>query len=138
MAPMHKTSMGMVASVARSMQRQEAQQETQPTQDALPKSLPCYHCAEHHSDAEPCAERPLSAPHPVAAAMVDLVNHPSHYTSGKIETWDFIVDKGLNFLRGNVVKYLVRAGIKDANTELQDLEKARAYLDREIQRIKGL
>jgi hypothetical protein len=66
----------------------------------------------------------------------DPVNHPGHYTTGKIEVWDFIVDKNLNFLRGNVVKYVVRAGEKDPKTELQDLEKARAYIDREIKRVK--
>ena len=34
----------------------------------------------------------------------DAVNHPLHYTSGKIETIDFIEDQGLNFHRGNAVK----------------------------------
>lgn len=65
----------------------------------------------------------------------DNVNHPAHYTGGKIEVWDFIVDQNLNFLLGNVVKYVCRAGKKDPQKHLEDLNKARAYLDREIKRI---
>ena len=64
----------------------------------------------------------------------DPVSHPSHYTYGKIETIDYIEDKGLGFNLGNVVKYVSRAGHKD--DIIQDLEKARWYLDREITRLK--
>ncbi len=67
----------------------------------------------------------------------DPVNHPSHYTTGKIEVIDFILDKRFNYLRGNVVKYISRAGIKGKDTELQDLEKARWYLNKEIERLGG-
>lgn len=63
---------------------------------------------------------------------MDVVNHPSHYNTGKIEVITFIEDKELNFNRGNVVKYTVRAGIKETENEVQDLEKARWYLNREI------
>ena len=42
----------------------------------------------------------------------DPVNHPSHYTKGKIEVADFIADQQLNFDRGNAVKYICRAGDK--------------------------
>lgn len=42
----------------------------------------------------------------------DPVNHPSHYTYGKIETIDYIEDKGLGFNLGNAVKYISRAGHK--------------------------
>lgn len=68
----------------------------------------------------------------------DSVNHPSHYTSGKIEVMDFIEDKKLNFARGNVIKYVSRAGKKDANKELEDLKKAMWYLNREIERLRNL
>ena len=70
----------------------------------------------------------------------DPVNHPSHYTDGKIEVIDFIDDKGLNFNRGNVVKYVVRAGKKEADNpakELEDLRKAAWYLNHEISRLEG-
>jgi hypothetical protein len=62
----------------------------------------------------------------------DSVNHPSHYTDGKIEVIEFIEDKKLNFHRGNAVKYISRAGKKDPKKELEDLNKAKWYLEREI------
>ncbi len=65
----------------------------------------------------------------------DVVNHPSHYNDGKIEVMDFIEDKQLNFARGNVIKYVSRAGKKDPNKELEDLKKASWYLNREIERL---
>lgn len=60
------------------------------------------------------------------------ISHPEHYTQGKIECIDYIQDKNLNFCLGNVVKYVTRAGLKDGNSRLQDLQKARQYLDFEI------
>lgn len=66
----------------------------------------------------------------------DPVSHPSHYTSGKIEVWDFISDQMLNYDRGCAVKYVCRAGKKDPETEIQDLEKAIAYINHEIKTLK--
>jgi len=40
--------------------------------------------------------------------MADIVNHPPHYTSGKIEVIDFIDDQKLGFYEGQVVKYVAR------------------------------
>lgn len=68
----------------------------------------------------------------------DVVNHPSHYTDTKIEVMDYIEDKGFNFALGNAVKYISRAGKKDKNKTIQDLEKAEWYLNREIKRLKKL
>lgn len=68
--------------------------------------------------------------------MSDAVNHPSHYADGKIEVIDFIEDKGLNFHRGNAVKYICRAGKKSKEKEIEDLQKAVWYLNREIMRIE--
>lgn len=67
----------------------------------------------------------------------DPVNHPGHYTTGKIECIDFIVDQKLGYLEGQVVKYIVRARWKGA--ELEDLRKAEFYLKRAIREkdIKG-
>lgn len=67
----------------------------------------------------------------------DPVNHPPHYTAGGIETLDFIEAKDLNFRLGNVIKYLARAGKKVGGDPIQDLEKAKFYLDREIIIRKG-
>ena len=65
------------------------------------------------------------------------VNHPAHYNSGKIEVIEAIEDWGLNFHRGNAVKYTARAGKKDLTKELEDLEKAVWYLKREIEVLKA-
>lgn len=62
----------------------------------------------------------------------DPVNHPSHYKEGGIETIDFIEAKRLGFNLGNVVKYVSRAGKKDAAKTEEDLKKAAWYLAREI------
>lgn len=68
--------------------------------------------------------------------MNDIINHPSHYTDGKIEVIDFIEDKQLNFHRGNAIKYIARAGKKNKEKEIEDLEKAAWYINREIQRLE--
>ena len=71
--------------------------------------------------------------------MSDVVNHPKHYTTGKIEVIDFIEDKELNFNLGNVVKYVSRAGRKKTSGKsletkaLEDLKKAQWYIQREIE-----
>ncbi len=62
----------------------------------------------------------------------DSVNHPSHYTDGKIEVIDFIEDKKLDFHLGNAVKYIARAGKKDPKKTIEDLQKAQWYLNRKI------
>lgn len=67
--------------------------------------------------------------------LKDKVNHPEHYNAGKIEVIDAIEDWRLGFGLGNVVKYVSRAE-KKGNT-LEDLLKARWYLDREIEKLKG-
>ena len=66
---------------------------------------------------------------------MSTVNHPSHYNSGKIEVIEAIEDWGLNFHRGNAVKYIARAGKKDPAKEIEDLEKAVWYAKREIERL---
>jgi|TARA_B100001778_G_scaffold154327_1_gene126768 hypothetical protein len=58
---------------------------------------------------------------------------PSHYQRGKIEVWDFIADQELDYFTGNVIKYLCRAGHKDRETELDDLQKAKVYIEKRIE-----
>lgn len=65
--------------------------------------------------------------------ITNAVNHPSHYNRGKIEVIDFIEDQGLSFHLGNVIKYIARAGSK--GDKLEDLKKARWYLDRYINEV---
>ena len=66
----------------------------------------------------------------------DKVNHPSHYTMGGIEVLDAIEAWKLDFSRGNIIKYVARAGRK--GDEIEDLEKAKFYLDRVIARLYDL
>ena len=68
----------------------------------------------------------------------DNVNHPSHYTSGKIEVIDFIEDKEFGFHLGNAVKYISRAGRKNPDKIVEDLQKAVWYINREIGRLEGM
>lgn len=68
--------------------------------------------------------------------MNDHINHPDHYTDGKIEVIDFIEDQRLGFCLGNAVKYISRAGKKDSERYTDDLEKAIWYLNREIEKAR--
>ena len=62
-----------------------------------------------------------------------MAESPIHYTRGSIEVWDFIRDQGLNYFRGNAIKYICRAGFKSPQTEIEDLKKAIHYLENELQ-----
>tara|TARA_X000001382_G_scaffold40076_2_gene26819 strand:+ start:1708 stop:2004 length:297 start_codon:yes stop_codon:yes gene_type:complete len=62
-----------------------------------------------------------------------MAKSPNHYTRGDIEVWDFIRDQGLNYFRGNAIKYICRAGFKSTHTEIEDLQKAIHYLENELQ-----
>ena len=53
----------------------------------------------------------------------ELVNHPKHYNHGKIEVIDAIVDWELDFIEGNVVKYVARS--KHKSSRAGDLKNAR-------------
>lgn len=65
----------------------------------------------------------------------DVVNSPAHYTAYPVEVIQ--LTEHMNFNRGNAVKYIARAGLKNPDKELEDLQKAAWYIDREINRIKG-
>ena len=67
---------------------------------------------------------------------MSAVHHPAHYNTGSIEVIEAIEDWRLGFHLGNAIKYIARAEHKGKAVE--DLEKARWYLDREIQRRKNL
>lgn len=65
----------------------------------------------------------------------DVVNHPSHYKVGGIETIDFIEAKQLDYHLGNVVKYISRANHK--GERLENLRKAQWYLNRAIEKTNA-
>lgn len=68
----------------------------------------------------------------------EVVNHPDHYGGEEdpyeaikvIEAWD------LNFALGNVIKYVCRAGKKSRTAAVEDLKKARWYIDRQIELLQ--
>jgi hypothetical protein len=66
----------------------------------------------------------------------EVVNHPSHYTSHPSGIECIQVTEHMNFNLGNAVKYLWRSDLK-AETPIEDLQKARWYIEREIQRLGG-
>lgn len=66
--------------------------------------------------------------------LVDLVNHPPHYTKHPSGVECITIAEHFNFNLGNAIKYIWRAGEKGAT--LQDLHKARWYLDREIGKME--
>ena len=67
----------------------------------------------------------------------DMINNPSHYTHGGVETIDYIEAKGLDkdFCLANVIKYVSRAGYKIS--KLEDLKKAQYYLNRRIKLLEA-
>ncbi|MBA1141711.1 DUF3310 domain-containing protein [Mesorhizobium neociceri] len=69
-------------------------------------------------------------------SQAEAVNHPAHYggADNPYEAIKVIEAWGLGFCLGNTVKYISRAGKKDA--VVQDLKKARWYLDREISNLE--
>lgn len=75
---------------------------------------------------------------PAFGEVPEAVVHPAHYGGGDnvyevikvLDAWD------LGFSLGNAIKYIARAGKKDPRKTIEDLEKARFYLDHEITRLK--
>jgi hypothetical protein len=72
---------------------------------------------------------------------VDMVNHPPHYTSGRVEAIDAIESAlGMNEFRGycagNAMKYIWRAGLKSTDW-IEDIEKAVWYLNRMLGKKPG-
>ena len=69
----------------------------------------------------------------VGNTALDQKYDPTHYQRGKIQVWDFIADQKLDFFKGNVVKYVCRAGSKSGESELDDLMKAKVYVEKAIE-----
>lgn len=66
--------------------------------------------------------------------VTDKVNQPDHYKWLPVEAIE--ITENFNFCMGNALKYIIRADHKD--DDLEDLKKARWYIDREIQRREQL
>ena len=69
--------------------------------------------------------------------MSEMVNHPNHYGGDNVyETIKVIEAWGLDFHLGNTVKYISRSGKKNPEKEIEDLEKAKWYLERKLEILK--
>lgn len=87
-----------------------------------------FHDVEHDWDME-CEESPK-------CRDVDPNTYdppPSHYAGQGMDPWAVVDAFGLDFYAGNVLKYLLRAGKKDIAPRLDDLKKARNYLNKLIE-----
>lgn len=67
--------------------------------------------------------------------MTDNVNHPAHYTQWPVEVIDLTERE--TFLIGNVLKYALRAGVKDGSSYEEDMAKARWYARRHVSNISA-
>jgi len=95
-----------------------------------------------HTDECGCDDAPLDVPFvdrsvdEIIRETLEKVDHPAHYNAYKgLEVIDLV--EQMNFNRGNAVKYIARAGLKDPQTTVEDLKKAKWYINREISRIEG-
>jgi hypothetical protein len=72
-----------------------------------------------------------------------IVVRPAHYTNWPIEPIVFIMQNRMEFWRGNIIKYVSRAGLKQyegqdwTESEITDLQKAMRYCEMRINLLKG-
>lgn len=108
------------------------------------------HCSATASDGESCARYPGHLGACVSARTIerdnqirmqsapstahDPVNRPAHYVAHPSGVECITITEHLNFCVGNAIKYLWRAGLKGPDA-VEDLKKARWYVDREIERL---
>ena len=100
----------------------------------------CYMRITDYGNASPSQYKAKYSKKEEQEKPYEYVDHPSHYGGEDnpyecikvIEAWG--LDK--NFDLGTAVRYICRAGEKPDNPTLQDLKKARWYLDREIQKLE--
>ncbi len=73
----------------------------------------------------------------------DIINKPKHYTKFKIEPIEFIMQNGIEFWRGNIIKYASRAGAKlyedmdEKQSEITDLMKVIRYAEMRINQLNN-
>ena len=68
----------------------------------------------------------------------DVINHPKHYCSDPSGIECIQITRWRNFNIGNAIKYLWRNGLKENNSNIQDLKKAIWYINDEIKRLEEL
>lgn len=95
----------------------------------------CNYCSIMFNYDEKCIDHLHSNDPKDTVLPDDNVNHPNHYTQGDIETIDYIKDKLTDeqfrgFVKGNVLKYVSREGLKNGD---EDLKKSDWYLNKLIE-----
>lgn len=101
------------------------------------KRIDCEGCPIYKEPGTDCYGTPAQIVKHYALLFRDCnsaVDHPAHYCYSKYEPKDVIRGWGLNFNLGSAVKYIARAGRKD--DIIQDLEKAKKFLEFEIEALK--
>ena len=72
-----------------------------------------------------------------------LIEKPPHYEAFKIEPVSFIMKNNLSFWKGNIIKYVMREGLKtydnqdETQSEITDLQKAIRYCEMRINQLEG-
>lgn len=100
------------------------------TFEAMGKAPFCY----NHDEAARLKPQTVSS---VQDETNDVVNHPKHYTKHPSGVECIQIVEHLTFNLGNAMKYVWRAGEKDPGKTIEDLMKARWYLEREINKLGG-
>lgn len=67
----------------------------------------------------------------------DQVSDPLHYNLLYVEPIEFIMENGMEFWRGNIIKYAARAGRKPHVNEIDDLKKIIRYAQFRINQLEG-
>jgi hypothetical protein len=108
---------------------------------AANKNQEMYNDYIRKTEASPYVGKdPFAGQKPKAVTLPGNTLRPSHYggANSTYEVFNVLEAWGLDkdFYLGNVIKYIARAGKKDATKELEDLEKAEVYLKRRITELK--
>lgn len=103
-----------------------------------------YYCVKRPGECDGMCD---ICPQPVLFAedggYSDNVNKPAHYTKWAIEPITYIMRNGMEFWRGNIIKYATRAGAKAydgmdlVDSEITDLKKVIRYAEMRINQLKG-
>ncbi len=101
-----------------------------PNEDKSVPQVRCGNCGNSrdfgHGDCPHCLEVKQQAGH-----------HPAYYNNHPSGVECITIAKEMNFCLGSAVKYIWRAGQKDGQSALVDLDKARFMITQEIQRLGG-
>lgn len=68
--------------------------------------------------------------------MSDAVDHPQHYNAHPSGVECIVIIEHMTFNLGNAVKYVWRNGLKPTASAIEDLKKAKWYIEREIARLE--